>query len=106
MSSDGPAIQADRGVWVRPLTAVAIGVVAGNPEYKRWDGTCEIWLSAEPEQELITILAWRVPEKVAGSLSVPLAQLAEVAARTVVITPPPDPAAAATPEAGQPGAAE
>ena len=82
-------------------------VVAGNPEYKRWDGTCEIWLAAEPEQELITILAWRVPEKVAGSLSVPLAQLAEVAARTVVIGPPhPDPAASATPEAGQPGSAE
>lgn len=62
-------------------------VVAGNPEYKRWDGTCEIWLSADPQQEVITVLAWRVPEKVAGSLPVPLSQLAETAARTVAVGP-------------------
>jgi hypothetical protein len=64
-------------------------LVAGNPEHKRWDGTCEIWLSADPQQELITVLAWRVPEKVAGSLAVPLSQLAETAARTVAIGPAP-----------------
>jgi hypothetical protein len=62
-------------------------VVAGNPEYKRWDGRCEIWLSADPQQELITLLAWRAPDKVAGELAVPLSRLAETAARTVAIGP-------------------
>lgn len=71
-------------------------VVAGNQEYKRWDGTCEIWLSADPHQELITVLAWRVPEKVTSSLPVPLPELAEAAARTVSIGP-----AAAAPVAGE-----
>jgi hypothetical protein len=86
-------------------------LVAGNPEYKRWDGTCEIWLSAEPQQELITVLAWRVPQKVAGLLPVPLEQLAEAAARTVAIGPaqaaPADgePAAEAPPAGPQPVAA-
>lgn len=61
--------------------------VAGNPEHKRWDGTCQIWVSADPQQELLIILAWRVPEKLAGSLPVPLSQLAETAARTVAIGP-------------------
>jgi hypothetical protein len=63
--------------------------VAGNPEHKRWDGACEIWLSADPQQQLITLLAWRAPEQVAGGLSVPLSQLAETAARTVAIGPAP-----------------
>jgi hypothetical protein len=36
---------------------------------------------------LQVILAWRVPEKLAGSLPVPLSQLAETAARTVAIGP-------------------
>lgn len=67
-------------------------VLAGNQEYKRWDGTCEIWLSADPKQEVITLLAWRVPDKVAGSLPVPLSQLAETVARTVAIGPATDPA--------------
>jgi hypothetical protein len=62
-------------------------LVAGNQEYKRWDGTCEIWLSADPQQELITVMAWRVPEKLTSSLPVPLSQLAETAARTVAIGP-------------------
>jgi hypothetical protein len=85
-------------------------VVAGNPEYKRWDGTCEIWLSADPQQELITVLAWRVPEKAAGSLPVPLSQLAETVARTVAIGPAPavpadgEVAAEPPPEAGKPAA--
>ena len=80
------------GDW-RVLTLVGQQVfeslVAGNQEYKRWDGTCEIWLSADPQQELIMVVAWRVPEKVAGSLPVPLSQLAEAAARTVAIGPAP-----------------
>lgn len=86
-------------------------VVAGNPEHKRWAGTCEIWLSADPQQELMTVLAWRVPDKVAGSLPVPLMQLAEAAARTVAIGPGrPDPAeppavAEPPPEQPQPAAA-
>lgn len=83
-------------------------VVAGNQEYKRWDGTCEIWLSADPQQELITVLAWRVPDKVASSLPVPLSQLAEVAARTVSIGPaapvPGEPAAEPPPGESPPAA--
>lgn len=62
-------------------------LVAGNQEYKRWEGTCEIWLSADPQQDLITVMAWRVPEKVAGLLPVRLSQLAETTARTVAIGP-------------------
>jgi hypothetical protein len=80
-------------------------VVAGNPEYKRWDGTCEIWLSADKQQELITVLAWRVPEKAAGSLAVPLPQLAETVARTVAIVPAQPAADAAAPQPEQPVAA-
>jgi hypothetical protein len=74
-------------------------VVAGRQDYKRWDATCEIWLSADPQQELITVLAWRAPDKVANSLPAPLSQLAETAARTLAIGP-----AAAAPVAGQPAA--
>lgn len=97
-------------VW-RVLTLVGPQIfeslVAGNQEYKRWDGTCEIWLSADPQQEVIAVLAWRVPEKLSVSLPVPLPQLAEAAARTVVIGPAPpaaEPAAPAEPppQDGQP----
>lgn len=62
-------------------------LVAGNPEHKRWKGTCEIWISADPQQELLILLAWRAPDEVAGSLPVPLSQLAETTARTVAIGP-------------------
>ena len=79
-------------------------VVAGNQEYKRWDGTCEIWMSADPQQEVIVVVAWRVPATLAASLQVPLPQLAEVAARTVAIGPAPAVAAPAAPQPqnGQP----
>lgn len=62
-------------------------LVAGNPEFKRWDGTCELWISADPKQEVITLLAWRLPERVAAKLLVPLPELAQVVARTVAIGP-------------------
>lgn len=114
---DGNPVWADRrveprdggpGDW-RVLTLVGPqvfeSVVAGNPEYKRWDGTCEIWLSADKQQELTTVLAWRVPEKVAGSLAVPLPQLAETVARTVAIVPAQPAADAAAPQPEQPVAA-
>jgi hypothetical protein len=114
---DGNPVWADRrveprdggpGDW-RVLTLVGPqvfeSVVAGNPEYKRWDGTCEIWLSADKQQELTTVLAWRVPEKAAGSLAVPLPQLAETVARTVAIVPAQPAADAAAPQPEQPVAA-
>ena len=114
---DGNPVWADRrveprdggpGDW-RVLTLVGPqvfeSVVAGNPEYKRWDGTCEIWLSADKQQELTTVLAWRVPEKVAGSLAVPLPQLAQTVARTVAIVPAQPAADAAAPQPEQPVAA-
>ena len=114
---DGRAAWADRrvephdggpGDW-RVLTLagpqVFESIIAGNQEYKRWDGTCEIWLSADKQEELTTLLAWRVPEKVAGSLAVPLPQLAETVARTVAIVPAEPPADDAAPQPGQPVAA-
>jgi len=65
------------------------GMVAGNPEVKRRDGSCEVWLSAEPVESLRVLLVWRVPEKLSGSLTVSPAEVAETVARTMSIQPPP-----------------
>lgn len=65
------------------------GVVAGNPEVKRRDGSCELWLSADPVEDLRVMLVWRVPETLTGSLQVSPAEAAETVARTVTIRPPP-----------------
>ncbi|MCE9630624.1 MAG: hypothetical protein K8S94_07900 [Planctomycetia bacterium] len=72
-------------------------VTAGNVEFKKWDGTCEIWVSADPKQEFCIVIAVRVPDTVAESLEAPPAALAELIARTVAIVPAADekPAAAA-----------
>ncbi len=69
-------------------------VVAGNPEYKRWPGRCEIWVSADPKQEACTVLALRVPDDVANQLPVPVAEMIELVARTVepVAAPAEEPA--------------
>ena len=64
--------------------------VAGNPEYKQWPGTCEIWVSADPKQEFCTVLALRVPVDVAAQLQARPAELVELVARTVEILPPAD----------------
>lgn len=64
-------------------------LVAGNQEHKRWDSTCELWLSAEPIEDMRVLLVWRVPGPLAGSLPVPLEQLAETVARTAAIRPAP-----------------
>jgi hypothetical protein len=69
------------------------GVVAGNPELKQRDGACQIWVLAAPRQDLGVVLAWRVPNDMAGNLDVPLDKLADVVARTVQFPPPPAPAA-------------
>jgi hypothetical protein len=58
-------------------------IVAGNPDYKKWPGRCEIWVSADPKQEVCTVLALRVPDDVAGQLTVPVPALIELVARTV-----------------------
>lgn len=57
--------------------------VAGNPESKKWDGACQIWVAASPRPDFGVVLVWRVPNEVAGQLKEPLAKLAEAAARTV-----------------------
>lgn len=58
-------------------------VVAGNPEYKKWPGRCEIWVSADPKQEVCTVLSLRMPDDVAGQMSVPVNEMLELVARTV-----------------------
>lgn len=67
--------------------------VVGNPELKKWDGACQIWVLAAPRQDLGVVLAWRVPNEVAGMLDVPLDMLATTVARTVQFPPPAAPAA-------------
>jgi hypothetical protein len=57
--------------------------LAGNVEYKRWPGRCEIWVSADPKQEVCTVLALRAPDDVADQLPVTVTELIELAARTV-----------------------
>jgi len=65
----------------------------GNVEYRKWPGSCEIWVSADPKQEFCTVVALRVPADVAENLELPAEQLAALVARTVAIVPPPDAAA-------------
>ena len=57
--------------------------LAGNVDYKRWPGRCEIWVSAEPKQEVCTVLALRAPDEVADQLPVTVPEMVELAARTV-----------------------
>jgi hypothetical protein len=61
------------------------GIVATMVEFKRQPGLCEVWLSADPDQERTAVIAWRCPDAIAGSLDTPLSQLAELVARTVTI---------------------
>lgn len=58
-------------------------IVAGNPDYKRWPGRCEIWVSADPKQEICTVLALRVPDDIANQLPVTVPDMIELVARTV-----------------------
>lgn len=50
---------------------------------KRRPGVTEIWLSAEPKQKACVVLAWRVPQEVAGAFAI--ATLAPLTARTVSV---------------------
>jgi hypothetical protein len=61
------------------------GVVATMAEYKRLPGLCEIWLSADPDQEQTMVMAWRCPDAIAGLLPVPVSRLAELVARTAAV---------------------
>lgn len=65
-------------------------VVAGMPDFKKWPGLCEIWVSADPKQEFCTVLALRVPDDVEDKLLLPPEQLIELVARTVEMVPPRD----------------
>lgn len=64
--------------------------LAGNVERKRSPGRCEIWVSADPKQEVCTVLALRAPDDVADQLPVTVTEMIELAARTV--QPPAAPA--------------
>ena len=67
--------------------------VAGKREPKKEiPAVCEIWVSAEPRQEVCTILVWRVPDQVAEKF--PLGELAPLTARTLVVEAPQEAAAA------------
>lgn len=60
----------------------------GNREIKRVEAACELWLSAEPVDGIRTLMVWRVPKPVAGTLPMAVGQLAEAVARTVAIRRP------------------
>ncbi len=78
------------------------GVVATMVEFKRQPGLCEVWVSADPDQERTAVIAWRCPDAIAGSLDTPLSQLAELVARTVAIPADgPDQDADAAPRDGE-----
>jgi len=67
--------------------------VAGKREPKEnIPAVCEIWVSAEPRQDACTILLWRVPDQAAEKF--PLAELAPLTARTLVVEAPQEAAAA------------
>ncbi len=67
--------------------------VAGKREPKGdIPAVCEIWVSAEPRQDVCTILVWRVPDQAADTF--PLAELAPLTARTLVVEAPQEAAAA------------
>ena len=60
--------------------------IAGKKERepkKEIPAVCEIWVSAEPRQDVCTILVWRVPDQVADKF--PLGELAPLTARTLVV---------------------
>ena len=59
---------------------------------KEIPAVCEIWVSAEPRQDVCTILVWRVPDQAADKF--PLAELAPLTARTLVVEAPQEAAAA------------
>lgn len=61
--------------------------VADVEEYKPVDATCEIWLSADRDQPVCTVLTWRVPDEIAEKVK--LDELAPLVARSVVPAPKP-----------------
>lgn len=73
-------------------------VVAGNPETKNSGGETQVWVASDPDQKVAAVLAWRVPEEVAASVS--LDALAGLVARTVEFRAAGEPApGAAAPDA-------
>lgn len=78
------------------------GVVASMVEFKRQPGLCEVWLSADPDQERTAVIVWRSPAALAGSLDQPISKLAALVARTVSL-PPEQEAGAEPPAAGAGG---
>lgn len=53
-------------------------------EFKPMPGRCLVWLSDEPGQPAAAVLAWRIPDELAGQVK--LDQLAPLVARTVRLT--------------------
>jgi hypothetical protein len=79
-------------------------VAAGIQQYKRWEAACDLWLSANQDGDIRTLLVWRVPATVAAELPVPLPELAATVARTVTLAQVAgeDPAAGEADEAAPP----
>lgn len=63
-------------------------VGAKEPNEDPIDTTIAIWLSADRDQEFCTVLVWRVPDEIKGSVG--LEEIAPLVARSVSIAPPPD----------------
>lgn len=66
---------------------------AREPNEDSIDATIAIWLSADRDQEFCTVLVWRVPDEIKGS--VVLEEIAPLVARSVSIAPSPEPKPAA-----------
>ena len=71
-------------------------------EFKRQPGLCEVWLSADPDQERTAVIVWLSPAALASSLDQPISKLAALVARTVSL-PPEQEASAEPPAAGAGG---
>lgn len=90
----------------QPFERLAAGE-QGVRETKSTEGTTKIWVAADPERKVCTVLMWRVPQEAVAT--VPLEVLAPLVVRTVemkTVEPPaaapaaavaPPPAAAAPP---------
>ena len=78
------------------------GVVATMVEFKTLPGRCDIWLSADPEQDRAIIIVWRLPDSLAGSLGPPVSSLGQLVARTVAIPLEEPEQAGAAEDAGDP----
>jgi hypothetical protein len=76
----------------QPFERLAAGE-KGVRETKSTEGTTKVWLGADPDSKVCTVLMWRVPQELAAAVS--LDDLAALVARTVRMSPAEQPAAPA-----------